>query len=97
MYKVEVKGHQLLNTLKRTEICSVLTWKNIMFIVFMWRKGFSVSVVNGLWARLPGNRGSIPEDAKIFRHLLLTTFTEQQSTCSMDTEVSSRGGKVAGV
>lgn len=97
MYKVEVKGHQLLNTLKRTEICSVLTWKNKMFIVFMWRKGFSVSVVDGLWARLPGNRGSIPEDAKIFRHLLLTTFTEQQSTCSMDTEVSSRGGKVAGV
>jgi len=78
-YKGEVKGHQLFNTLKRTEICSVLNWKNIMYIVCMWRKGFSVSMVNGLWARLPGNRGSIPEGAEVFRHLLLTTFTEHQS------------------
>jgi len=59
---MEVKGLQLLNTLKHTENCSVLTWQNIMwYIVFMWRKVFSGSMVNGLRARLPGNRGSIPE------------------------------------
>jgi hypothetical protein len=68
-----------------------------MCIVFVWRKAFSVSMVNGLRARLPGNRGSIPEDAEIFRHLLLTTFTEHQASCSMDTEVASPGGKAAEV
>lgn len=59
----------------------------------MWRKGVSVSMVNGLSARLPGNRGSIPEVAKIFHHLLLTTFTEHQASCSMDTDVSFPGVK----
>jgi len=66
-----------------------------MYIVFMWRKGFSVSMVNGLRTLLSGNRGSILEDDEIFRHLLLTTFTEQKAFCSMDNEVSSPGGKAA--
>jgi hypothetical protein len=68
-----------------------------MYIIFMWTRGFSVSVVNGLRARLQGNRGSIPEDAEIFLHLFLTTFTEHQASCSIDTEVSSPRSKVAGV
>jgi hypothetical protein len=68
-----------------------------MYIVFMWRKVLSVSVVNGLRGRLSEYRGAIPEVAEIFRPLLPTLFTEHQASCSMDTEVSSPGGKAAGV
>lgn len=94
---MEVICLQLLNILKRNKICSVLTWKNTMYIVFTWRKVFSASIVNRLRDRLPGNRGSIPEGAEIFRHLLLTTFAEHQASCSTDTEVFSPGSKVTGV